>query len=96
MRTRIETIQAAQRSRGLDSEGNFMKRFLALFPLVAPLVLGSLVEIEQRSIALEIRGFNTLGPKTSFNTLSDTAWQRFLRWFMLLVSIIVLTYRLWE
>lgn len=57
MRARIRTIQDAQRARGLDSEGSFKKRFLALFPLVAPLVLGSLVEIEQRSIALEIRGF---------------------------------------
>jgi len=96
MRARIRTIQDAQRSRGLDSEGSFKKRFLALFPLVAPLVLGSLVEIEQRSIALEIRGFSTTGPKTSFRTLSDTKWQQLLRWAMLSVSMLIIIYRIWK
>lgn len=96
MRERIGTIQDAQRSRGLDSEGNFIKRFFFLFPLVAPLVLGSLVEIEQRSIALEIRGFNTPGPKTSLRTVSDTTWQQLLRWVMLLVSVLIVVYRLWK
>lgn len=96
MRARIGTIQDAQRSRGLDSEGSFMKRFLALFPLVAPLVLGSLVEIEQRSIALEIKGFSTPGPKTSFRTLSDTTWQQLLRWAMLSVSMLIIVYRMWK
>lgn len=95
MRARIATIQAAQRSRGLDSEGNFIKRFLALFPLVAPLVLGSLVEIEQRSIALEMRGFNAPGPKTSFRILADTTGQQLLRWAMVLVAILVIVYRMW-
>lgn len=95
MREKIGTIQDAQRSRGLDSEGSFKKRFRALFPLVAPLVLGSLVELEQRSIALEIRGFNTPGPKTSFRTLSDTNWQKLLRWAMLSVSISIIVYRMW-
>ncbi len=96
MRARIGTIQDAQRSRGLDSEGSFMKRFLSLFPLAAPLVLGSLVEIEQRSIALEIRGFNTPGPKTSFRTVSDTTWQQLLRWGMLSVSLLIIVYRIWK
>lgn len=96
MRDRIGKIQDAQRSRGLDSEGNFIKRFSSLFPLVAPLVLGSLVEIEQRSIALEIRGFNTPGPKTSLRKVSDTTWQQLLRWTMLFVSLLIIVYRLWK
>ncbi len=96
MRERIGTIQDAQRSRGLDSDGNFIKRFFSLFPLVAPLVLGSLVEIEQHSIALEIRGFNTPGPKTSLRTVSDTTWLQLLRWAMLLVSLLIIVYRLWK
>ena len=96
MRERIRTIRDAQRSRGLDSEGNIIKRFFSLFPLVAPLVLGSLVEIEQRSIALEIRGFNAPGPKTSLNTVSETTWQQLLSWAMLLVSLLIIVYRLWK
>lgn len=96
MRARIGRIQDAQRSRGLDSEGNIIKRFFSLLPLVAPLVLGSLVEIEQRSIALETRGFNTPGPKTSLRTVSDTTWQQLLRWTMLLVSLLIVICRLWK
>jgi energy-coupling factor transport system permease protein len=96
MRARIGTIRDAQRSRGLDSEGSFIKRFLSLFPLAAPLVLGSLVEIEQRSIALEIRGFSTPGPKTSFRTVADTTLQQFLRWAMLSVSLLIIVYRIWK
>lgn len=94
MRERIGMIQNAQRSRGLDSEGNIVKRFLSLFPLLAPLVLGSLIEIEQRSIALEIRGFNTPGPKTSLRTVPDTSWQQLLRWTMIVVSLLIVVYRL--
>jgi energy-coupling factor transport system permease protein len=96
MRTRIATIQDAQRSRGLDSEGSVLKRFLSLFPLAAPVVLGSLVEIEQRSIALETRGFSTPGPKTSFRTVSDTPRQQLLRWGMLSVSLLIIVYRIWK
>ena len=96
MRERIGTIQDAQRSRGLDSDGHFIKRFFSLFPLVAPLVLGSLVEIEQRSIALEIRGFSVPGPKTALRTISDTTWQQLLRWTMLLVSLLIIIYRIWK
>ena len=96
LRARIGKIQDAQRSRGLNSEGNVIKRMFSLFPLVAPLVLGSLVEIEQRSIALEIRGFNTPGPKTSLRTVADTTWHRLVRWAMVFLSLCIVVYRLWN
>jgi energy-coupling factor transport system permease protein len=96
MRARIRTIQAAQRSRGLHSEGNFVRRFLSLFPLVTPLVLGSLVEIEQRSIALEIRGFNTPGPKTSWRTIADSTGQQVARWTMFLLIILLFIGRIFR
>jgi energy-coupling factor transport system permease protein len=94
MRVRIQTIQAAQRARGLESEGNLVVRFRALFPLVVPLVLGSLIEIEQRSIALEIRGFNSPGSKTSWRIIEDTANQRALRLLMLFVIFLLIILRL--
>jgi energy-coupling factor transport system permease protein len=90
MRERIETIQAAQRARGLDIDGNMFKRFLSLAPLLLPLVLGAIVEVEQRSIALEVRGFKSTSIKTSLRELSDSALQRFGRWFMLALAASVL------
>lgn len=71
-RARSQTILDAQQSRGLQVTGGFFQRSRALIPLVVPLVLGSIVEVEQRAIALEARGFNRVGPKTSYRQLVDS------------------------
>ncbi len=89
MRERIRVIQAAQRSRGLDSEGSLMKRIRSVGPLVTPLVIGAFTEIEQRAIALEARGFNLPGRRTSLREVSDSKLQKTLRWLMLCVSVII-------
>lgn len=86
MRARTATIQAAQRARGLDSEGGLMGRIRALPPLVTPLVLGAFSEIEQRAIALELRGFSATGPRTSLREVTDSALQRAARRAMLALS----------
>lgn len=83
MRERIETIQAAQRARGLHTEGNLFQRVCSLAPLVRPLVIGAIVEVEQRAIALEVRGFTSPSAKTSLRELADSTLQRLARWLML-------------
>jgi energy-coupling factor transport system permease protein len=87
MKARTATIQAAQRARGLDSEGGIMRRIRSLPPLVAPLVLGAFSEIEHRAIALELRGFSARGPKTSLREVPDSRLQRAIRRLMLAVSL---------
>ena len=67
IQAKAQTIISAQRSRGLDTEGSFFKRAGALVPLVGPLVFGSLVEVEERAIAIEARGFTS---KISQNILA--------------------------
>lgn len=86
MRERIETIQAAQRARGLHTDGNLLQRFCSLAPLIRPLVIGAIVEVEQRSIALEVRGFKSPFAKTSLRGLTDSTSQRLARWLMLAAS----------
>lgn len=93
MRERIVAIQSAQRSRGLDTEGNFLKRCYGLLPLLIPLVLGALIEIEQRSVALELRGFKSAHPKTFVRTVSDSMVQRRVRQLMLSLTIFIIGYR---
>ena len=90
MRERINTIQAAQCARGLNVKGNVFRRFVSLTPLVIPLVIGAIVEIEQRSIALEVRGFKSTTAKTSLRILTDTKIQRFSRWLMLTTAAIII------
>lgn len=73
------TILDAQRSRGLQTEGSYVIRAKALLPLIGPLVIGSLVEVEQRAIALEARAFKRKGPKSSLLELKDSYAQKVLR-----------------
>lgn len=95
MQAKAATIIAAQRSRGLDTEGGFFKRIGALVPLVGPLVFGSLVEVEERAIAIEARGFTATVPKTSLREIPDTSIDKTLRWLFLALIILVFVSKLW-
>lgn len=61
------TITDAQRSRGMETEGNLITRIRAFFPLISPVVMSSLVNTKERAIALEVRGFNSKQKKTFLN-----------------------------
>lgn len=84
---RAQTILDAQQSRGLQLSGRLLNRARALVPLVVPLVLGSIVEVEQRAVALEARAFSRPGPKTSYLTLEDSRRQAWLRVALILLMI---------
>ena len=92
MGERIATIQSAQQSRGLDTQGNLLKRFYGLAPLFIPLVVGSLMEVEQRSIALELRGFKSKHSKTHVRTIPDSMLQQRLRRLMLILTLCIVVY----
>ena len=92
---RAQAIQAVQQARGLETQGNLLQRVRALFPLVAPLVFSALVDVEERSLALEVRGFSAPNPKTSLNELPDTPTQRAARWGMLLLAGLLFVAGLW-
>ena len=94
-RAKANTILDAQRSRGLETEGNLFVRARALLPVIQPLLLGSIVDIEERAIALEVRAFGRQGPKTSLLVLHDTGGQRLLRVLLLLAALGVIVWRLY-
>jgi energy-coupling factor transporter transmembrane protein EcfT len=84
----------AQQSRGLRLEGSLIQRGRALIPLVVPLVLGSIVDVEQRAMALEARGFSRPGPKSSYLQLVDSQWQSILRAALIVLSVLAVVGRL--
>jgi energy-coupling factor transport system permease protein len=96
MIARAGAIQEAQRSRGLETERGLL-RVRALVPLIGPLVVGALVDVEQRAMALESRAYNSPGPKTSLRELVDTPLQRGVRWLLLAgaVAIVVGRFAWW-
>jgi energy-coupling factor transport system permease protein len=81
---RATTITAAQRARGLDTEGSLLRRARGVLPLVAPVVMGALGEVEERTLALEARGFTRPGRRTLLWSPTDRAVERLLRWLLVL------------
>jgi energy-coupling factor transport system permease protein len=81
---RASTITAAQRARGLDTEGSVWRRLRGVLPLAGPVLLGSITEVEERTMALEARGFTRPGRRTLLWWPPDTSVQRLARWLLLL------------
>ncbi len=91
---RAASILDAQRARGLETTGSLARRLRAIIPLVGPLVLGSLVDVEERAIAIEARGFSLNRPKTSLIDIPDSGWEKWLRRGLILVPVVLLVARL--
>lgn len=95
MQAKAQTIIAAQRSRGLDTQSSFLRRAGAIVPLVGPLVFGSLVEVEERAIAIEARGFTSTRPKTSLHEIPDTRLDRAIRGSLIGCVVMIVVLRIW-
>ena len=91
------TILDAQRSRGVETEGNLLVRARAVVPVILPLVLGSLVEVEERAIAIEARGFNSTKKETSLIEIPDSNRQAMVRkLFIILMVLCILARIAWQ
>ena len=88
MASRATEIVEAQRARGLDTEGSIRRRIRGIVPLAGPMVFGALSEVEERTVALEARGFSAPARRTVMRILPDSGSQRALRWFVGLGSIV--------
>jgi energy-coupling factor transport system permease protein len=95
MVARAQAIRSVQQARGLETGGSLPQRILALFPLVAPLVFSALVDVEERSLALEVRGFSAPTRKTFLNELVDTRLQRLARQGMIILAIVFFILGIW-
>ena len=80
---RAAQITAAQRARGLDTEGSVWRRVRGIVPIVGPVILGSIAEVEERTMALEARGFTRPGRRTLLRAPSDSGAEAIARWSLL-------------
>ena len=80
---RASIIASAQRARGLDTEGSIRARLRGLLPLVTPVILSSLTEVEERSLALEVRAFGRPGRRHLLWQLPDSRPQFLVRGLLL-------------
>jgi energy-coupling factor transport system permease protein len=67
MMSSVVRIREAQQSRGMSMDGNVFRRFRSLLPLLGPVVMSSLMTIQDKAMALEVRGFSVKGKKTFFH-----------------------------
>jgi energy-coupling factor transport system permease protein len=85
---RAGIISESQRARGLDTEGSVIARFRGVLPLVGPVILSSLTEVDERSLALESRAFSKPGRRHLLWTMGDTTWERVVRWVLVLALVV--------
>ncbi len=91
---RSGVIASAQRARGLDTEGSIRARLRGILPLVGPVILSSLTEVEERSLALEVRAFGRPGRRHLLWRLPDTRPQLIARVIMLGALLAAIAMRL--
>ena len=84
---RAGVIQASQRARGLDTEGSLWARVRGVVPLAGPVILSSLTEVEERSLALEVRAFGRPGRRHLLWRNPDSAAQLVARAVLLLLLV---------
>lgn len=92
---RAQVILEAQQSRGLEIRVNIFRRLGLLVPLMGPLVLSSIVDTEERAMALEARAFSRSGRKTSLQVLEDSLGQRIARWVIFFITFGLIALSIW-
>jgi energy-coupling factor transport system permease protein len=89
MAERANVIAESQRARGLDTEGGIRGRLRGILPIVGPMILSSLTDVEERSLALETRAFTRPGRRHLLWAMPDSTAQRLLRWALLLGLVLL-------
>jgi energy-coupling factor transport system permease protein len=92
MQGRAGAILEAQQARGLSMKGSFVRRLRKLVPLVAPVLLGSLVDVRERTFALEARGFGARPGRTAYRVVADPQIDRWLRLLILVGAVAVVLF----
>lgn len=94
LRSRVRGILDAQRARGLRWRGSPLRRVRALVPLVLPLVLGAVAEVDERAVALETRAIDARGTRTPLAPPPDRALDRLVRAGALVAALGAVAWRL--
>ena len=89
MQDRADRILAAQAARGLAVDGSFGTRVRAVVPLIGPVILGALIDVRERTLALEARGFGARAGRTAYRVVEDPPEDRAIRAGLLVATGLV-------
>lgn len=96
MRERAASILEAQQCRGLRLGGSPFARLRALGPLVLPLVLGALAEVDEQVLALDARGAAAGTRRAALDPPADAPAERALRWTLLVLVVAAYGWKFWS
>lgn len=88
LKKRSQVIMNAQRARGVETEGNFIRRAKVFVPVLVPLVLSSIQGMEERALTLEARGFSMERKATHLYDIYETPGDRKVMLFMHIILLI--------
>ncbi|GAA4422043.1 energy-coupling factor transporter transmembrane component T [Georgenia halophila] len=94
MGKQLSTILDAQRARGVETDANWFVRVRAFVPTLIPLILTSVLSVEEKALALQSRGFMVTGKKTALYAVADTRTDRVLRAALLVLLVLVVAGRI--
>ena len=87
----------AQQARGVETEGNLFVRAKAFFPSMVPLILGAVINADEKALTLEARGFNYQCNKTRLFNLKKSGWEKQATLISVGITIVVLGWRIiWQ
>lgn len=89
-----KTITDAQKSRGIETEGKLLVRIKAFIPMIGPLVLSSIQQIEERVLTLESRAFSSKAKKTSIYELKKQKIDYIIQLFCVITLIGYIVWRI--
>ena len=93
-RDRVRQIVDAQQCRGLRLGGSVLARVRSLGPLVVPLVLSALAEVDEQALALDVRGGRPDGRRTALDPPADHVLDRVVRWAVLAAVVVAYAWKL--
>ena len=84
------TIMDAQKTRGIEVEGNLSTRMKAFIPSLGPLILASIAATEERAITVETRGFSVECKKTNLHHSFSTKRDKYIKIGLLVLTIAII------
>lgn len=94
MLKRSAEIREAQTARGLPLGAGLAGRLRGLLPMVGPLILGSVAEVEERALALEARGFGAARRRTWLHDPPGDALDPILQLLLVAATVALVVTRL--
>ncbi|GAX07341.1 energy-coupling factor transporter transmembrane protein [Secundilactobacillus silagincola] len=82
------TIADAQKSRGVETEGNLLTRIKSFVPMLGPVVLTSIEQNEERVLTLESRAFSSKVRPTLMLPIKKTGMDKILSWVIIIAFLI--------